>query len=231
VQIPGYIGRAFNKEYQPDYLLLFGEREKRVIEDTNYIHNHDNIFNVGSLVFDHISNLKRDIFSEYRKEYKRILAFSLQDILIDVSIEFINKVAQLSPDTLIVLVPRMTTVDSYKFEKNIIINKDFICLEVVKNSDWHLTISSSCAFESASMGTKNILWNYNDLSTDSYEEYIKEKPFNFLVNKPEDIKDLFEKDIRLNKSDVINGNKDFFTVGYKDNIKRFTNKLKSDLDI
>ena len=223
INIPGYMGKYFNKKFQPDYLLVFGENDKNLlVNNSNYIQNVNNIIPVGSFVLEYVLQKEIDIFGEYRNRFKKIVSVSLQDDILEQTLHFIKNVAKKLNNILFVLIPR--NKDIRIDENNVIVIRRYLCLEIVKNSDFHLTVNSTCALEAPSLGVPNIFWNYNGLSKEYFDDYIKSKNFNFLVSKEQELIDLLKKDIKFNKQEIIKNNKEYFMPNYEENIKVFLEK-------
>ena len=223
----GYMGKYFNAKSQPDYLLVFGENDKKLlINNSNYIDKEENIIPVGSFMIEYILKKDNDIFEQYRKKFEKIVSISLDDLTLEHTINFIKNAARKLNNILFVLIPRNKDVN-IRADNIIIIDRySYSCLEAVKNSDFHLTVFSTCALESPSLGVPNIFWNYNNLSEEYFKEYIEKKDFNFLVNSEQGLIDLLKKDISFNRQELIESNKEYFMPNYEKNIKKFIEKIQ-----
>jgi len=228
LNIPGYISKTFNKKYQPDYLIVFGQNDKKLLlKNSNYIHNKNSIIPVGSYLLEYILKKKSYVLDKYKSKFKYIISVSVQDMFLEDTVKFITDIAKINKNILFILIPRNLEISINK-QNNILVFTNTNCLEIVKQSDFHLTIFSTCAYEAASLGIPNIFWNYNNLSIEYCNEYINDKNYNFIVNNKIEFSELLKKDFDFNKDKIITDNKDYFMPNYKKNMERFLKKVLND---
>jgi len=219
IDILPYKSNNFNPKFQPNYIFVFGNNDKKILEKTNYIENKNNIFTVGSYLLEKTIENKTNILDKYRKNYKQIVSISIQDPIIEETKEFINSVAKDLSSTLFILIPRSKNIILDELSKNIIVISDKNCLDIVKNSHWHLTAFSTCAFESASLGVANIFWNYKNFSKIYFEEYINSRDYNLMVNTKNELIEILNQKYIFDKSNIILQNRDYYMDNYSLNIK------------
>jgi hypothetical protein len=172
----GYnIYAKFDKNYFPDYILTFGEREKSVFQPPNLFINPNKVIPVGSFYIDYINYN----FKSYSKNnaYNLTFSVSLQDCDIGHKVvPFIIEIAKKQTNNLFLLKPRRTSVDyyisKYQFPNNIkfIDNQDIY--KLIKSSDIHITSYSTCALEAPALGKINILLNFENKAKEYYDSIL-----------------------------------------------------------
>ena len=221
-----YYGENFIPQAQPDYILVFGEKDKTFIESTNYIENTENIIVVGSSLVNVALESKNDFLKIYKKKYRKVISISIQDLLLKETLNFIEKSSALLPDIMFIIIPRNKIINNI-FHDNVMISYED-CLKTIRFSDLHLSIFSTCLLEAPSLGVPNIFWNYDELSIKYFKEYIESKDYNFLINNEVQLKQLLEKNINIQNHSIIESNKDYFIANYDENIEYFLEKLRND---
>lgn len=160
----GYVfEQTFNPIQFPDDLLVFGENEKTIIKQVNF--PVQNIIPVGRFVMDYY--FQRAIPN--RVPVQTILV-SLQDT--EWSIALLNFIfacnQQLDRQLTWIIQPRRTSEDVYRkefqFPENICFSKLSI-YDAIANADAHLTIFSTTAVESLSIGKPTFLYDYKQAAT------------------------------------------------------------------
>ena len=204
-------------QLQPNYMFVFGSNDKNILQNSGYIKNRDNIFIVGSYVLE--KTKESNILDKYKNGYEKIVSISIQDIIIEETKLFIDSVAKYLPSILFIFIPRSININVKRLSDNIITIDDINCLDIVVNSHWHITVFSTCAFESASLGIPNIFWNYKNFSKIYFQDYIDSKDYNFMVDTKDELIEILNKDYTFDKSDIIDKNSDYYMSGYSQNIK------------
>jgi len=217
-----------NIKLQPNYIFVFGTNDKKILQKSGYIKNRDNIFVIGSYILE--KTKKSNILDKYKKEYKQIVSISIQDVILEQTKLFIDSVAKELSQTLFILIPRTINIKLDNISNNIIIINNLNCLDIVINSDWHITNSSTCAFESASLGVANIFWNYQNFAKIYFKDYIESKDYNFMVDTKDELIEILNKDYTFDKSDIIDKNSDYYMNGYSQNIKNALSTINKDED-
>lgn len=220
----GYVPYTFKDNsdsiFKPDYLLSFGELTN--IELGNYFIKRNNIISIGSWLLSKYKNDTNEpsFITDDKNKYKRIITVSGQDSYTFELTTFIEKLAKKYSDTIIYFVPRNTHVNFVN--KNIRIITDYDIYKLIKFSDYHLTIFSTCSLEAIALGRKNIFYNYKNLSQEFYGRYIPSNSCNFYITKIIELDDIFNND-ELCKEDNLS-NKLFKEKNIL-NIKNFIKKL------
>lgn len=208
----------------PDYLLVWGENTKKSLQQRCLIKTN-NIFPIGSTYIEYMNkteNKKLEMqFIEFRKEYKRIVAITAQNLIEYRLFNFIINSALMSPDILYLYIPRGPSVNyDNKFLKNIKIIKDFNAYQIIKYSDFHATVFSSCAIEAPALGIQNILININNESKMAYSNIL----VNRNISKYVDSEKEFVKVVRSwkvkSKKEIKYMHKDFIVQNHSKHISK-----------
>ncbi len=222
----GYnVYQSFDRVYFPDYLLSFGEREKRVFESPNLSIRQENIFPVGSFYIEHVQN---NYPKSVSNDGQLIFSVSLQDCDIGQKlIPFLIEVARDNSNFSFLLKPRRTTIEEYlslyDFPENMSLVGDKNVYETIMESHIHITAYSSCALEAPAMGRKNILVNFENKAIEYYGAILGKETTSYISTKSE-----FETvvaQLTFNPEQVRSDHKDVIVSGYKNNIDRFLNEL------
>jgi len=229
-QHPAYnVFTKMDKHFFPDYLFAFGDYVK---DQQNYI-NPENVLPVGNMYLDYIKNKYKPseetvkMFSNFKKQYKKIVAISSQSLLENKLIEFLKKSASLSKDILYIFVPRDLSKDySYaNFPENIIIIKNLNVYQTIKEADFHSTLCSTCALEAPALGVPNILININGLAKNYYSNLLTNRDITKFVDTPEEFVDLILKWQPKGKKEIASLYSGFYKENHKESLKMALKKI------
>jgi|GEM_PF-2910429 len=175
----GYIGDLHTfystkkkcKEAYPDYLLSFGTYEKQKATP-ELIFDSEQIIPVGSFQLELIKSkpIPEDLL-KLKEKYTLVFCVTLQAIKEKEILQWIMKEAQLHSDWLFVIRAKNRDEDysTYTTQSNIIELKNFNIYEVLKISDYNITIYSTTAIEGAFLGAHPIFFNINNLSKNHFD--------------------------------------------------------------
>lgn len=213
-----------NNNFYPKVIAVFGKQDYNYMLNTHYIKDKNSIFPIGNILIEHYVNKKNDDILCLKNKYSQLIACSLQWTVLDVVIEYIIKQAKDNENYCFILIPRKEEeLDLYNLNiENIKVFPALTCYEIVANSDYHFTVSSTCAHEAPSLGIKNIFFNIDNLSQKSFSNYISSFDFNYLLNETENISDIIEQDMLINKQKIIEDNIDVLQFNYKNNIQNIS---------
>lgn len=216
----GYIGSNhqfylsyidFGSLYYPDYLLAFGNREKMDPVDY-FIFKSNQIIPVGSLFLEYVKlNCSNECLEALKKKYDKVFCVTLQTVEEMKLLGFIREAAVKNDNWLFILKPRnYSYLDYTQFTtlENIVLFPDYNIYEILKYSDYNITIYSTTAVEAEVFGAKTLFYNIAGLS----EKY-------FDVNKMS--ASVLNTAEGLNEQ-VLEDPKDFepyFVRGYDQNVK------------
>ncbi|WP_432412262.1 hypothetical protein [Rasiella sp. SM2506] len=175
----GYIGDAHTfynaetqfKEAYPDYLLSFGTYEKQKAS-AKLIFNPEQIIPVGSFQLELIkAHTTPEELLNLKKSYRFVFCITLQAIKEEEMLGWLLKEAQLHKDWLFIIRAKNADLEYSKFTKqpNIIERNDFNIYEVLKISNYNITIYSTTAIEGSFLGAAPIFFNVNNLSKNHFD--------------------------------------------------------------
>ncbi len=169
----GYIGaghpfyHTFKKfpKFYPDYLISFGASEKEAKYPTLIFHS-ENIIPVGSLQLEIVKqkSIPKDLLS-LTQNYRTCFCVTLQAIKDENILKWIEKEAQTHKDWLFIVRPKQPTfnLSLYVNEENVKVLPEFSTYEVLKSSDYNISIFSTTVIEGIFLGAKPILYNIDGL--------------------------------------------------------------------
>lgn len=224
-----------DKSFFPDYLFVFGDYVKGVFDENNYFIKRDNILAVGSMYMDYINNeyepLKETVqmFSDFRKKYKKIVAISSQWVVEDKLIDFLKKSVSLSKDILYIFVPRDVNKDysSASFPDNIIILKDLNVYQIVKEVDIHSTLQSTCALEAPVLGVPNVLINIDNFAKKCYLNILTNQDVTRFVDTEEEFVNMILSWDTKTKEEIMSLHSNFYKKNYEKNLKQALQIIES----
>lgn len=218
-----------NNKFYPNYLFAFGDYIKDIFTKDNCFINEKNVFSIGSFYIDYINNNYiptskiSELFSNYRKKYRRIITVSSQDTIDEKLIDFINRSAYLCKEILFIFVPRNFKKDYQNIFKvdNIILlkEKDLDIYKIIKESDFHSTVYSTCALEALALGIPNILINIDNFAKKYYSNLLFDETITKFVDKPNEYIDTILNWQPIGKEEIINRSKLFFKPNHKKSLK------------
>ena len=216
----GYIGDAHTfysvqKQFKgayPDYLFSFGNYEKQKA-NPNLIFSPDQIIPVGSFQLELIKNhTTSEELLNLKRNYGKVFCVTLQAIKEEKILDWILREAQLHKDWLFVI--RAKNRDSeysrYTKEDNIVELINYNIYEVLKISDYNITIYSTTAIEGTFLGAKPIFFNVNDLSRNHFD---MEKMNAIVVEEGE----FLNEDVMGGQAE---NEQSFFVENYLENVKQ-----------
>jgi len=217
-----------DKLFFPDYLFTFGDYVKNVFNESNYFIKRENVIPVGSMYIDYINNEYEpsketiQIFSNFRKKYKKIVAVSSQRLLEDKLINFLKKSASLSKDILYIFVPRDINRDysNVNFPENIIILKYLDVYQTVREVDLHSTLWSTCALEAPALGIPNILINIDGFAKKYYSYILTNRDVTRFVDTEKEFVDNILNWRTKKKGEIMNLHQDFYKQNHRESLRQ-----------
>jgi hypothetical protein len=224
------IYKKFDHKFFPNYLFSFGNNEKKIAKNENFYIKNENVYPIGSFYIDHINsaNIVYNNLKKYRISYKFIVCVTGQNHYSEpILINFLNKVGDLNNDILFVFVPRDASFQKkdYHLNTNIMVIPELNCYETISISDFHSTVYSTCALESASLGIPNILININGLSKINYAEILNNPLTCRIVDSPEEFIEVITTFKKIEKPKIKELNSNIIIPNYKNNIFKIINEI------
>lgn len=180
-----------NKRYFPDFLLSFG-RKLITCDYKDFIYEKENIIPLGS---SYMESIRRDYVDEYldqlKKKYSKIICVTSSGIFLDKLMKFVQNLSFKNPNMLFVVRKKHRENVELYLSDNIVLLPKYTIYQILKYSDFNITIASFVAYEADFYCVRNILLNIDGLSVkyiDSDVEgvYVEEKDmmnFNIAENK------------------------------------------------
>jgi len=217
-----------DRSFFPDYLFAFGDYVKNVFDDNSYFIKKDNILPIGSMYINYINNEYKaseetiKLFSNLRKKYKRIVAVSSQETMENKLIDFLKKSASLSKHVLYIFVPRKVNRDYSNaiFPENIIILKDLDVYQIVKESNFHATVYSTCALEAPALGVPNILINIDGMARKCYSDLLLNRDVTRFVDTEKEFVDVILNWHTRMKKEIMNLHNGFYNQNHKESLRQ-----------
>ena len=181
---------AYNPTYHsnllfPDEICVYGEEEYKYFseKEKQFV---DKVSMTGLYILDRSSDIfKNDIFLEERKKYKRVCVVAGQAGGEERLSSFIDNVANLTPDTLFVYIPRHVIELKFK-SPNVLLKVGVNIYEYLKWCDFHATISSTTALEAHYFQKPVFFCDFNDVAKEYYGSIIGNVNGAFYIHKEEE---------------------------------------------
>ena len=224
----GHYGYVYHQRFDsvqfPDDILVFGEADSNFFKTQTQIPVQKAV-PVGRFVMDHFFHKSIENVVPVR----RILV-SLQDSEWSIAlINFVLKCNELTSGQIEwIIQPRRTMVEEYKkqfvFPENITFSTDFI-YEVMGKTDAHLTIFSTTAIESLSLGKPTFLYNYEDAATAYVGSFLASNPNAYFCNTVEDFLNYWENLPLRSKEAIAESNGTNISANYSLKLKEYLRTL------
>jgi len=214
----------------PDRLLVFGNQELTTFDNPRFI-DPANVHPVGSFYIDYVkATYKPDLhLSERFSGFKRVVGVTLGWTYEKRLISFICEAAKLDGSIFYILIPRRPQNPAYytlELPPNAEVIGDRNFYELMAYSDFHTTVSSTCALEAPSLGVQNILVDLDGESKAYYGAVLKDSRVTRFVETTEQYVNIINSLPKLEREVVCKLNEDFFAANYQENIRNFvTNHL------
>jgi len=220
-----------DKSFFPDCLFAFGDYVKNIFDEGNYFIKRENVLSVGSMYIDYINNeykLSKEtirIFNNIRKKYKKIMAISSQWTIEKELIKFLKKSASLRKDILYIFTPRdiNKNYSNVNFPENIIILKNLDVYQIIKESNFHATVNSTCALEAPAIGVPNILININNQSKIYYSNLLTNRDVTRFVDTEKEFVNTILTWHTKTKREIMSLHNVFYKENHKKSLKHALN--------
>lgn len=216
-------GYAPSANQFPDEILVFGQRDKSFFQNQTRIPIR-NVVVIGSFVLEHFHR-KATI---NKVPFKRILV-SLQDSHWSVALlDFIVRFNQLVPNKIEWIIQTRRTPQSYyrqkyEFSTNVKFSELSI-YEAIAECDAHLTIFSTTALESLSIGKPTFLYNYEGASRTYLDFFLREQPHSYFFNSVEEFSEMLSGINVFSSQEISHSADSLISSDYQSNISRYIRK-------
>ncbi len=203
--------------YFPSHLLSFGE--DLVLSTPEYfIFSKKQIFPIGSFYLNYIKmNFTDDYLNRLREEYDKVVCVTSQGIYFDELMSFIEVLSEHYPKFIFVLRLKRDENPIKYLRSNIILLNQYDIYQVLKYSDYNVTIYSMVAIEANFFGVCNVLLNVNGLS----QKYLPHDIDGVLVNPI----DAGNFKFPINARSHYNSHNKYQKAEYEKNILMFSNQI------
>lgn len=210
---------TLDKSYFPNYLLSFGESEKKELLDNGLISKA--VIPIGSFYLDYLKSsfLKNRELESLINKYDKSIGVSLQKGSEKLMLEFIINLATKSKDILYIIIPRFFNVEEnkqYIFPENILFYPSLNCYQTIMHCNYHCTFYSACTVEVPSLGIPNILIDFDGTAKKYYE--VLENKTTVIVQSEKEFLEVLSSSI-LTMTDVIKNNSFYIKNNYRDSIQ------------
>ena len=220
--------KKFNDDFFPKYLLVFGDYVKSIFTEGNYFIKKDNVISIGNMYLDYInfnyisSNETQKRFKSLRLKHNKIIAVSSQMTIEDKLINFLKNVAKINESILYIFIPRNTGKDylNYKFPNNIVVIKELNVYQIIRESDFHATVYSTCALEAPALGIPNILINLDDLAHQYFSDILTNRETTKFVDSEEAFLETIMTWSPVDKGEIMRMHRDFYKRDHKKRLKQ-----------
>lgn len=228
-----YLKADFDKSYFVDHLLTFGENEKNVFELGNNGITQQNVFAIGNYYLDYIqenhqiSSVVQEIISNYSKSF--VVSLQELDVPLKIIPEIIS-VANNNLDCIFILKPRKKDksyyLKNYSFPKNVVVIDDINIYQLILDTDFHVTVYSTCALEAPALGKINILFNIENKAKDILGQSLTNTETTRYVNNSEEFSLLIKNIKKTDEAKVMHEHGDIICSGYKNRVSNFIKSIE-----
>ncbi len=219
-----YVARLESQQF-PDTMVTFGLKDQRFFEtQTNF--PVAKIVPVGRSILDYYfeksfennGSIQRILVSLQDAEWSfHLLDFVLAcNALMDQQIEWIIQTRR---------TPKETYLNRYEFPENIRFSEVSV-YEAMTLSDAHLTIYSTTAIESLSLGKPVFCYNFQNNARKHLGPFIGENENAYFCDSPEEWLEQLKRLKYLRKEDIAASNNDNISFGFKRNLHQIIAELK-----
>lgn len=215
---------AFAADQFPDEIIVFGETDRLFFEQQTSI-PIPSVKALGTYVIDYF----RERATENKVPVKRILV-SLQDMHWSTAlIDFVLRCNELTNGKLEWIIQPRRTPEShyrelYQFPENVRFSEQSVYAAMAE-SDAHLTIFSTTAVESLSIGKPTFLYNFDNAAHTYLDLFLKDQPNVYFCDNEQDFVTSLEALKYVSKAEIASSNNRNNVAGYRENMNRYITAL------
>lgn len=228
------VGVEIDKSCFPDYFLVFGRRELRTFDNSQFI-EPANVYPVGSFYIEYVRQNHKPEPNLVRRlaNYKRTIGLTLEWTTEKHAIEFICQAANLDDTILYILIPRRPMdparpqeeyYSTLELPDNVVVIQDKNFYEFMMYVDFHSTVHSTCALEAPSLGVQNILINIDGLSKQLCETVLNDSRVTRYADTPTEFVNMVNTFEKLDRDTISKLNEDIIATNYKENLRSFVRR-------
>lgn len=203
-----YDFRLLNKNnFSPKEIFVFGVADKLYLKKYKYTNK---VTVVGNFFQNYVmhnykpKNLEQD---------KTTICVSLQDDTYNEVMDIVTYCAKQNEDVNFMIIPRNIVPVLKKDLKNVSVLTNFNLYEIMKISDYHITVYSTSCFEASSFGLKNLFINLKNLSRLYYEEFIENNNYNYVFDEQQNLSEhIMNLGVNESKDEIIAANEYYYST-------------------
>lgn len=221
---PGYMyTKRFDSNQFPDELLVFGEKDKELIEKSRFPINK--CVPIGRFIIDYYAGKAKP-----NKAPIQSILVSLQDTEWSVALlEFILECDKAMQNKIEwIIQPRRTSEEHYREIYQFPNNFQFSSVSIYEKMievDAHLTIFSTTAIESLSIGKPTFLYNYKNASEEFLGEILAQNNNVYFCSAVQDFITKIQTLPLRSVDEISQSNNEVISVNYKENIKKYLDSI------
>lgn len=219
---PGYNPVKTDARLLPDTILTYGEADVNHLKQTE-LESIVKFVPIGHFYIDQLRQLESASLEAMRPKTSRYrICVTAQDAIGIEFIDWMNELQQLLPEDEVVLIPRKkpylwyiengmnTEIAHYKNDT----------YHIIRQSDIHATVYSTCAIEALAFDVPNILMNIGGQAAQHFGEIAYPTTSTWIANSPKEFCAIIESNaFQQRKSDE--SGEHFFKHGFKSNLQEF----------
>lgn len=224
------VSKKINEFFYPDYLLTYGEAEKNIFnKENNHFIKKENVIPIGNFLIDfyRYSPLNLSDFEKKTAGYDLTVSVTGQVAFDHLLAPFLLNLANANKNIVFIFIPRGDNyflVNNISTPENLIFINTLNTYDIIRRSDFHATITSTCSIEALSMGVPNIFINLNNWSIKYYEN-LKKFKYNYFINNINEFNAIISNYYKINRNLIINEYSFFIINNYKYNLLNIINKI------
>ncbi len=208
-----YYSREYDAQFNADRFFCFGSHFTRLLASKS-VYRPEQMVVIGHPTLDLYQRQSAIITTE-----KQIVLVTLQDLILDQTLAFIQKTAEALPQVEFWLLPR-TKVPQ-------ILQSNVKVLPPGKFYDWiqqvnvHVTVFSSTAYEALYFGCPNILLNIENYAVRFMDDLIRENTSTIVVNTLEEFVGALDSVSALDRQSVLKSAESYFSPEHQLQLRKY----------
>lgn len=219
--------KELNPLFTPDYLLVFGSMDKKVLAHGFYV-KQENIIPIGGLYLELMERRQQ------QSEILHLLAGFEKSVCVPTSVishdylvSYIKAVAEALPNVIFIVVPRGEFPESRDLPSNIHIESRYSFQEVVRHCTYNCCTFSTCSLEALSLGTQNVLIDEDGMTSYYFGDTLSDSRYTlFTKSKKELIEGIANFEVKP-RNEIKASNHLAYYPGYSDNLRNALERITS----
>lgn len=194
--------------YLPDYFLSYGRYSSELVTAGKVVHP-DQVLNYGYSFLEEVSKKLRvsDELAALKRTFRSVICITGQLPKTDVPLlRMIGDISQAFPDTCFIFKPRYAGAGLLLPERpNFFQMAHLNTYELLKYSDYHITVYSTCAMESLALGTPNISIDIEGYYSRFLKKILDGNRYNYVVQTNEGLTETLSRleGIKVDREEVM----------------------------